>query len=234
MRKEQLTINIATRTIDKMQEFIFGVKGQMSKVKCPRTQGFTLIEMIVSLGLFTIIMFIATSSLLSIVNTDRKARSVRIAADNLNLALEDMSRRIKTGSTYYCGEYPSGTLDCSAPAPASAFSFDDQTSSSTNRVRVTYKWAQGSACSSAYSATQGCILREGSSITSPEINITGLNFIVSGSAPCGTTPCGSTAGTDAVQPSVLILVDGALPSVPGMASTTFKIQTLVTQRIYDN
>jgi len=39
-------------------------------------RGFTLIEMTVSLGLFTIIMFIATSAFLSIVNTDRKARSV--------------------------------------------------------------------------------------------------------------------------------------------------------------
>lgn len=167
-------------------------------------RGFTLVEMIVSLGLFTIIMFIATSAFLSIVNTDRKARSVRVAADNLNLALEDMSRRIKTGTGYGCGG-ASVPTDC--PSGASSFSFTDQ--ATTTRT--------------TYTLSGGAILREGQRATSPEITITRLTFIVRG-APAG----------DNIQPSVLVLVDGALLPSPGIATTTFKIQTLITQRVYDN
>ena len=114
-------------------------------------RGFTLIEMTVSLGLFTIIMFIATSAFLSIVNTDRKARSVRIAADNLNIALEDMSRRIKTGNTYYCGDSATGTLNCPV-TPSPVFSFNDQEDPSN---RIIYKRMTGSSCGTGYAGTQG-------------------------------------------------------------------------------
>lgn len=184
-----------------------------------KNKGFTLIEMIVSLGLFTIIMFIATSAFLSIVNTDRKARGVRIAADNLNLSLEDMTRRIKTGYSYYCGESASGVLDC-AVTPGTAFSFNDQSSPSN---RIIYKRATGSSCGPTYSLTQGCILRTGVLVTSPEIDITRLNFYVKGSIP------GSPNNT---QPMVVVVVDGTLGT--GSTSATFSVQSTVTQRIYDN
>ena len=66
-------------------------------------RGFTLIEMIVSIGIFTIVLFIATSAFLSVVNADRRSYATRVAVDNLTVALEDMSRRIKTGTTYEYG-----------------------------------------------------------------------------------------------------------------------------------
>lgn len=159
--------------------------------------------MIVSLGLFTIIMFIATSAFLSIVNTDRKARAVRIAVDNLNIALEDMSRRIKTGSTYSCGG-GAGTNDC--PAGLGSFAFTEQ-DGSTRTI---------------YTRGSNAVLRNGTQVTSSEITITNLRFIVSGSNP----------SPDTKQPMVTIVIDGSLGS--GTASSTFKIQTTVTQRAYDN
>lgn len=185
-------------------------------------RGFTLVEMIVSLGIFTIVLFIATSAFLTVVNADRKSRAVRIAADNLNLALEDMSRKIKTGTTYNCGGGASGINDCPI-TPSSSFSFNDQ---STPSKRIVYKRMTGASCGTGY---QGCILRSDNNgvtfipITSPEIDIKGLDFIVRGS------PAGDTA-----QPSVLILIDGSLSSGPNTPATTFKIQALVTQRAYDN
>lgn len=170
-----------------------------------KKNGFTLVEMIVSLGLFTIIMFIATSAFLSIVNTDRKSRAVRIAADNLNIALEDMSRRIKTGSTYNCGG-GAGTNNCASPG-LSSFAFTEQ----------------DGATRTVYSLSGSAIWRGAERVTSPEINITSLKFVVSG----------SLVGTaDNIQPIVVIVIDGSLGA--GTASTTFKIQTTVTQRAYDN
>ena len=168
-------------------------------------RGFTLVEMIVSLGLFTIIMFIATSAFLTVVNADRKARSVRVAIDNLNIALEDMSRRIKTGSTYYCGATDTGgTGDCLA---GNTMFFTSQTG-----VRM------------KYTLSGNALFRDTNPVTSPEINITGLNFVVSGSAPRSTP--------DAVQPMVVIVIDGTLGV--GDTAAGFKIQTTITERAYDN
>ena len=176
--------------------------------------GFTLVEMIVSLGLFTIVMFIATSAFLTIVNADRKARAVRIAADNLNIALEDMSRRLKTGTSYYCGTgggaYLS-TKNCPSGDTTSTIFFTDQ-----DGRRVSYR----------KSTTKPEILREivGGSVvpvTSPEIKIDTLNFFVAGS---------QTA--DSIQPNVVIVIKGSLGQ--GSASSTFMMQTTVVQRAYDN
>lgn len=194
--------------------------------------GFTLVEMTVSIGLFTIVLFIATSAFLSIVNTDRKSRPLRIATDNLNLALEDMTRRIKTGSTYYCGTiYNTGTNDC-LNGDTGVF-FTDQTD-----TRVGYKLGTPAQCNAALPTitnygTKSCILRTLNSatwtpVTSPEINITSLKFFVKGSAlALGATP--------EMQPTVLVIIDGIVGNASDPAkNASFKIQSMITQRMYDN
>lgn len=194
------------------------------------SKGFTLVEMIVSIGLFTIVLFIATSAFLSVINADRKSRATRIATDNLNLALEDMMRKIKTGDAYGCD----AGGDCTA---GKVFSFTDQTG-----VNFIYKRGVGSGvivsgtapsgCGNAYyTSTQGCLLREDGSVavpmiaTSPEIDITSLKFAVSG----------STVFSDRAQPVVMVVIDGSiganLPNTAGKSA--FSIQTVVTQRPYD-
>lgn len=230
---KQLTIN---KIRDKKVAYPFAhlVKGQLSKVSCPRTRGFTLIEMMVSLGLFTIILFIATSAFLTIVDADRKSRATRIAMDNLNLALEDISRRVKTGTSYYCGESTTGTLDCTGTTLSSSFSFNDQAS-----VRVIYKWVSGSSsivdgsgCGPGYSVGQGCILRSEGGVftlaTSPEIDIKNLKFTVWGSHP-------ELSDSRHRQPVVAVFADGILGanSPRNAVRSEFKIQTTIVQRAYD-
>lgn len=64
--------------------------------------GFTLVEMIVSLGLFTVILFISMQALLSMVDANRKTQSLRVTMDNLNLSLEEIARNIMQGNAYRC------------------------------------------------------------------------------------------------------------------------------------
>ena len=59
-----------------------------------------LLEMIVSVGLFSVVMTIGMVSLLNIVNANKRAQSFKIVANNLNLALESMSRDIRFGYDY--------------------------------------------------------------------------------------------------------------------------------------
>ncbi len=65
-------------------------------------KGFTLLEMIVSLGIFAVVAVIAVGALLKISDANRKALILKTAVNNLNFALETMSREVRLGSDYSC------------------------------------------------------------------------------------------------------------------------------------
>lgn len=63
-------------------------------------RGFTLIEMIVSLSLFISVMTVAASSMLSVIDANRKSQATNTAVDNLNFVIDDMSRSLRTGKAW--------------------------------------------------------------------------------------------------------------------------------------
>lgn len=206
----------------------------MPRKKSSSTRGFTLVESLVAVGLFTIVTTISSSAFLAMVNADRVSRSQRIATDNLSLALEDISRRIKTGAVYGCDPVNNGgavnsTRDCAAGAESFAFTEQDRV------TRTIYKRGIGqgdpnsipAGCGSlSYSIPgQGCILRFSRGvwipITSHEIDVKKLTFVVDGSN-----------STDLIQPHVTILIEGFIQASPTV-NTQFKMQTMATQRELD-
>lgn len=62
-----------------------------------RNKGFTLVEMIVSLAVFMIVAVIAVGALLKITDANSKSQSLKTAINNMNFALDAMSREIRTG-----------------------------------------------------------------------------------------------------------------------------------------
>lgn len=212
----------------------------MKNIFSRKTKGFTLVEMTVSLGLFTITMFIATSAFLAVVNADRKSRSARIAMDNLNISMEDMNRRMKTGYAYYCGAYPGTTGAVNDCSPGTEITFVSQASTT-----VSYARATGVSCApSGYLATQGCLVRSevitpptrvATTITSPEIDIKNFSLYVTGSAVCGSLANCASPG-NAIQPMAVVMLKGELGiNTPNqVGKTSFSLQTTVTQRAYDN
>ncbi len=61
------------------------------------TRGFTLIELMVSLGIFSIIMLLASVAYLSLIFASKQVRSSTSAMDNLSMAVSSMARDIRTG-----------------------------------------------------------------------------------------------------------------------------------------
>lgn len=171
----------------------------------------------VSVGIFTVVMVIALGSLLSISASDRKAETLKSVMNNLNFALDSMSRSIRTGSTYNCA----GSGDCASGG--TSLSYTD-----ANNTAVVYKFESSdrTLCQQA-NGQVGCIARStngGStflSITAPEVVITDFKFYV----------FGSVSG-DSYQPKVSITLSGQV-QVSTTQSSKFNIQTTVTQRIYD-
>lgn len=82
-----------------------------------RARGFTLVEIVVSLAIFSIVAVVALGALLKIVNSNQKAQAIQSSISNLNFALDTMSRELRVGTDYYCGSFSGNTL--SAPSACS-------------------------------------------------------------------------------------------------------------------
>src|SRR3989344_277833 len=65
--------------------------------------GFTLLEMLVALAVFTIAISLSLSSLLAITASQKKAVALQNVYDNARFAFEAISKEIRTGTSYHCG-----------------------------------------------------------------------------------------------------------------------------------
>lgn len=73
-------------------------------------KGFTLLEMIISLAIFTIVAVVAVGALLKILDANRKSLTLKTAINNINFALESMSREMRVGRVYSCGTSENGNF----------------------------------------------------------------------------------------------------------------------------
>jgi prepilin-type N-terminal cleavage/methylation domain-containing protein len=65
--------------------------------------GFTLIELMVAMSIFSVVMVMSMTSVFTIISVNRKAQSLSSVIDNLNFAVESMTRTIKTNTEYTIG-----------------------------------------------------------------------------------------------------------------------------------
>ncbi|MBP9701915.1 MAG: type II secretion system protein, partial [Candidatus Pacebacteria bacterium] len=63
-------------------------------------KGFTLVEMVVSMGIFSIVMVVAMGAFLKITEVNKRAQNVKNAVNNVNFTLEAISRELRTGKNY--------------------------------------------------------------------------------------------------------------------------------------
>ena len=76
------------------------MKKKSSIFRLKSSNGFTLIEMIVSLAIFSIVAVVALGALMKIISANKKAQSLQSAMTNINYALESMSREMRVGSNF--------------------------------------------------------------------------------------------------------------------------------------
>ena len=78
------------------------MKKKSTMFRYQRQKGFTLIEMIVSLGIFSIVAVVALGALIKIISANKKAQTLQSAMTNQNYALESMSREMRMGTNFIC------------------------------------------------------------------------------------------------------------------------------------
>jgi prepilin-type N-terminal cleavage/methylation domain-containing protein len=169
-----------------------------------KQRGFTLIEMIVSIFLFSIVMVVATGSLVSILGANRKAQAVKTVMNNLNFVLDSMTRAIRVGTDYDCG------VPTCATTGSTEFSFVDADSND-----VTYRFNEGT--NRVERSMNGGSFDP---LTSPGITVERLRFFADG-----------ITLNDQAQPRVLIVIGGEAGQ--DRSRTRFDLQTLISQRIFD-
>ena len=75
-----------------------------------KTKGFTLIEIIVSLAIFSVVAVIAIGALVRVTSANRQAQSIQSGVNNVNFVLDTMSREMRVGTNFVCN-YGSGFID---------------------------------------------------------------------------------------------------------------------------
>jgi prepilin-type N-terminal cleavage/methylation domain-containing protein len=172
--------------------------------KLSRTRGFTLIEMMVSVALFAIVVMISMTAILSVVDSNKRAQAMKSVMNNLNFALETMTRSLKTGTDMTF-------LECTVDV-CKGIRINDQILGGA----VTYSLGTDNTLSGGTDDRNRLMRTETNEgpITAPEVDIKNLMFI---------------DGRGAGQPSAIIVIGGVV-KLNERVSSDFHIQTTVTQR----
>lgn len=188
-----------------------------------KNSGFTLVELMVATTLFTIVMLMGVGSLILSSNSAKSSQKLRIAVDNVNFAMESMTRELRMGTNYYCGSdmNPSANRDCSFSGEAGhIITFKPQQIGSAP-TRVGY-FRDERIINGVRTGTYTLKRCEETSnncadIVSSDVNVQTLDFYVTGSML-----------DDKIQPSVNILMSGVV-KIKGVL-TPFTLQSVASQR----
>lgn len=67
-----------------------------------RIHGFTLIEIIVSLAIFSVVAVIAVGALVRVTGANRQAQAIQSGVNNVSFFLDAISREMRVGTVYKC------------------------------------------------------------------------------------------------------------------------------------
>ena len=127
--------------------------------------GFTLLEVVVATGLFSVIMVLAVSVILAISGAEVKSRNTQTIQDNLRYTLESMTRELRTGVDY-------------RPSGVSGIGYAQIVFTRQDGAEVGYCLLNGAV--QKLEGTSDCT--SGSAVTSADITVDTLTFHVGGDA----------------------------------------------------
>ncbi len=167
------------------------------------TKGFTLIEIIISLAIFTMVMIVALGAFLKIVDVNKRAQSIEMAVNSLTFAVEAMSRELRIGKSYEVSNTGDqvtfiGRYDTAVPPQPIYYAYRFSGNKIQRAVRVSVKPAN----------------TDFSDLTAINLKITSLVFDLK----------------VGIVPMVRIYTSGEVQSVD-KAKTTFDVQTAISQRL---
>ena len=170
-----------------------------------RYRGFTLIELIISVGLFAIISTLAAGGYLITIAAARHAEVETAAVDNLSFAFETMMRIVRTGSGYLCN---GSTNPCN---PGSTFTV-------TGADGNTYVFAASGGAITEQITAPPASVQPATAITDPAVAVSAFNIYMIG------------AGASDGQTHVTFVITGIINNVDIGKQIPFTLETGATTR----
>jgi len=192
-----------------------------------KNNGFTLVEMMVAVAVFSLVMVVAMSALINVIDANLKAQALKTAINNVNFALEGISKDMRMGSDYACGT-PDSIVSISAPNDCTnggkAIKYKSPKAVSGGYAYYYYDNNEGQknikSCIQKINLTECSNSSNFTAITSNEVDITNMTFYVIGAK---IEPASKT------QPRVVITLSGEA-GTKDKIKTEFDLQTSVSQR----
>lgn len=188
-----------------------------------KNNGFSLIEMLVAVALFSGVMLIGVGALLSLIDANRKAQAINSVMNNLNFAIENISRNVRVGTTYHC-EPNASPVPVNIDTPKDCvnggklFAFEASNGDPEDKSdQVIYRLKDNVLEKSINGGAAGTFV----SIIAPEVSIKKFVFYVDG-----------TSSSDNMQPRVVIVIQGTA-GISEKTKTEFNLQTTISQRVLD-
>jgi type II secretory pathway pseudopilin PulG len=199
--------------------------------------GFTVVELVVSIGVFSLVFVAAAGAFLSVLGAYQKVTAMRVNIDNLTSALESLVRSAKTGYDYHCDMLPgafSTPRNCLAGGGIYfAFKNEDMPrSSGAADTPFVYKFIScpnpDPYCGRIQKSEDNGASYYPVTVAPPELDISYARFYVVGTDPFRP----SDLIPDVLQPQVTFIITGTVGVKKGIR-VPISIQTTITQRKLD-
>lgn len=174
-------------------------------------RGFTLVEIVVSLAIFSVVSLVAVGSLLKIVDVNKRAQSLKTAVNNVNFTMESMVRDMRVGFDYRCDINFDYGKDCNDQG---VIVFNTAYSGSAPSAAVAYRLSAGVIQRADFNPTTGSVTY----IPVTATNVTITDFKV------------SVFNTNTGIPYAQIYMAGKAGTIEKTTSS-FEIMTTVSQRL---
>ncbi len=220
-------------------------------------KGFTLVEMLVVLGLFSFIMTLSTGVLYSTQAINVKMQESQSVLNNVSVSLETITRDIRYGSKFYCLDtlplnrsiwadyvlYVQNRRNCSYGTEGMNHGGKVLIFKAVDAVNVNDRVAYYASTTS----TGNVILKEEYTngvrsiyqVTANDVKISSLVFYVSGASSTvltkDTLNIDIPGSNDYIQPLISLIISGeTIPLSDGSTTTPFIVQTSISSRFLDN
>ena len=206
----------------------------MTKKYLKKESGYTIIEAMIAISLFTIIVISGMGALMSANAIHQKSQGMRSIMDNLSFITEDISRNLRTGSKYHCLE-TGDTID-----PLRANELSTPKSCSGGGWAIAFEPPRGTSSLGDqwvyYISDDGKIFKAAGGPYEGEnfVQLTPDEVVIDSKAS-GFTVMGAESplvGADRRQPFAIIRLVGTITYREDIV-TPFSIQTAVSQRQVD-
>lgn len=177
-------------------------------------QGFTLLEMVVALGIFSVIVVTSIGIMLGVANSQIKASNIQAILDNVRFSLELITKEMRTGNNYQL------TTTCS---PGSEIKFQ----TSLGSTRVYYLYAPTNTIMRATSAISSLDCDGSTGVSQP---FTSDEVIVQ---KFDTATQGTTVGPNDGQPWITIFLRVKSKNPKYEYASSMDLQTTIVQRFRD-